>query len=123
MKRSISLALAMLAIPAAAHAAGDPVKGKTVYARCISCHALKGPQLMGPNLIGIAGRRAASGEGARYSAALKASGIVWDDAKLDAYLTNTTKLVPGTSMVMAVPNAQDRADVIAYLKTLTPPSP
>ena len=51
-------------------------------------------------------------------AALQSSGIVWDEAKLDAFIANPAKLVPGTNMAILVPDAQERADVIAYVKTL-----
>jgi cytochrome c len=47
---------------------------------------------------------------------LKASNIVWNEATLDQWLTNPQALVPGTKMILSVPNAQDRADVIAFLK-------
>jgi cytochrome c2 len=128
MKKVLILAAIASCFPALAHAQGgavqgDAVKGKTVYARCVSCHTLKGPSPMGPSLVGVMGRKAGTLEGARYSPAMKASGIVWDDAKLDAYLAAPTKFMPGTSMVLNVPAARDRADVIAYLKTLTLPSP
>jgi cytochrome c len=75
--------------------------------------------LVGPSLVGVYGRKAASLPGYDYSAALKASGLVWNAANLDAWLTDPSKLVPGTKMAftgIATPDL--RADVIAYLATL-----
>jgi cytochrome c len=69
-------------------------------------------------LKGIIGRKAASVEGVNYSAALKASGWTWDADKLDAYLADPKKALPGTTKFVGVSNAQDRADIIAYLETL-----
>jgi cytochrome c len=42
----------------------------------------------------------------------------WDDQTLDSYLAAPTKVVPGTAMLVAVSGASDRADIIAYLKTV-----
>ena len=100
--------------------AQDAAKGEKLFKqRCAACHSVEaGQNKMGPHLSGIAGRAAGSVEGAKYSKALPASGLAWDDANLDAYLTNPKKTVPGTTMAVALPNAGQRADIIAYLKTL-----
>ena len=119
------LALASACVPVA-HAAGpdgDPTHGQGVYLRCVSCHALTGAQIAGPSLKGVVGRKAGASPGARYSPALAASGIIWQPATLDAFLAAPSQVVPGTTMPVAVPEAQDRADVIAYLKTLKPGKP
>jgi cytochrome c len=87
--------------------------------RCGTCHALQAGQTRaGPHLDGIIGRRAGSVGGARYSKALQDSGIVWDEATLDNFLANPRKAVPGTSMMVALPNADQRKAIIAYLKSL-----
>lgn len=87
--------------------------------RCGTCHALQAGQTRaGPHLDGIIGRRAGSVEGARYSRALQESGIVWDEPTLDNFLANPRKAVPGTSMMVALPNADQRKAIIAYLKSL-----
>lgn len=65
---------------------------------------------------GVYGRRAGSVPDFAYSEALKKSGIVWNEATLNAWLTDPQRLVPGQQMNYSVPNPQDRADVIAYLK-------
>ncbi len=67
------------------------------------------------------GRQAASLPHFTYTAALKASGFTWDTATLNHFLTNPMVAVPGTTMPMPVPDAQNRADVIAYLSTLKIP--
>jgi cytochrome c len=102
-----------------AHAAGDPVHGEKVFQRCKACHTLEpGTTRIGPSLAGVIGRKAGSVEGFKYSEALAnaRNSVVWDDASLDAWLTNPKKFIPGNRMAFpGLPNAQDRADVIAYL--------
>ncbi len=114
------LALSVAAISASAQGAakGDPVKGKQVFALCSGCHVLTGDSYGGPALAGVVGRKAGGVAGFSYSDALKASGIVWTDKTLDSFLADPSKAVPGTAMFANVPDAQDRADVIAYLKTV-----
>lgn len=110
------------AAPVAAQGAGDPAAGAKLFAaRCSVCHA-KAAQggALAPALIGVVGVKAAAGTFPRYSAALKASQIVWTEAKLDSFLTAPGKLVPGTMMVVAVPSATDRADIVAHLRSLKP---
>ncbi|QUD90650.1 cytochrome c family protein [Phenylobacterium montanum] len=70
-----------------------------------------------PNLFGVVGRKAAS-TSFNYSDALKASGLTWTPANIDSFITAPNKKVPGTRMVISVPAAPDRADLIAYLQTL-----
>jgi cytochrome c len=74
---------------------------------------------MGPNLNKLFGRKAGTAPGFAYSPALKASGIVWDAKTLDAYLAAPTKVVPGTRMVVKVPDPARRAALITYLKAET----
>lgn len=115
---SIGLLCTAALAAAPAMAAGDPVKGKTVFARCSVCHTTApGKNLMGPSLAGVVGRKSATMAGFTYSAAMQKYGKSWDAATLDAFLTAPMKSVPGTRMVFAgIPKAQDRADLIAYLK-------
>ena len=94
--------------------AGDPVHGKTVYQICMGCHSLDEDDV-GPHHRGVVGRAAGSVPGYAYSPALKNSHIVWDRDNLDRWLTSPQGLVPGVRMFFALPSAQDRADVIAYL--------
>jgi cytochrome c len=99
----------------AALAAGDPAAGEALYSRCLGCHAVEYNRT-GPKHCGIIGRRAGSVPGYEYSAAMKKSGIVWNRKTLERFLADPTKTVPGTTMTYAgVPDAKERADLIAYL--------
>ena len=87
-----------------------------LYARCAACHALASDRV-GPRHCGLLGRRAGSVPGFSYTQAMKNSKLVWDDKTLDRFLAKPMAVVPGTSMTYdGVPNAQDRADLIAYLR-------
>ncbi len=111
-------ATAWTAVVAAAPAA-DPVKGKTVFARCAACHRIDKAAAggIGPNLAGVHGRVAGQLPGYTYSAAMKASRLTWNDANLSRFLAGPSKTVPGTKMMAApITNPQDRANLIAYLK-------
>lgn len=117
------IALAALVATPAAFAAGDAKNGKTVFdAKCGICHAAStapGGPIMGPNMVGIVGRKAASVEGfALYSPALKSSGITWSTKELDAFLANPAGKVPGTMMVISLPDKKEREDVLAYISSL-----
>ncbi|MFT3727807.1 MAG: cytochrome c family protein [Terricaulis sp.] len=97
--------------------AGDPTHGGALYqSRCGACHSIDANRI-GPLHRGVVGRRVASVAGFHYSAALAARTFVWTEANLDRWLQSPTQFVPGTAMGISVPNAQDRADIIAYLKT------
>jgi cytochrome c len=66
------------------------------------------------------GRRAGGVAGFEYSGAMKGSGIVWSAATLDRFLADPLRVVPGTTMTYAgVADAQERADLIAYLRVAT----
>jgi cytochrome c len=112
----IRAAALILLLPVGAAVAADPVKGKEIYGRCLACHALEYDRV-GPRHCGLFGRRAGSVKGFAYSDAMKRSKIVWNDKTLDRFLENPLKAVPGTAMTYAgVPDAKERADLIAYLK-------
>jgi cytochrome c len=95
--------------------AGDIAHGQTVYQICMGCHSLDEDDV-GPRHRGVVGRVAGTVPGYAYSPALKGSHIVWNRDTLDRWLTNPQALVPGAKMFFAMPSAQDRADVIAYLE-------
>jgi cytochrome c len=119
-RRLAHVLLALAGVLAIAHAApsraaGDAARGAKVYQDCMICHALDQNEI-GPRHRDVFGRKAGSVAGYDYSAALKASSIVWDAATLDKWLTDPPALVPGTKMMFSVDDAQDRADVIAFLK-------
>lgn len=122
MKLSLLVPAALLAglAGAAALAAGpaaDPVKGKTVFARCAVCHDLNtGANRIGPSLKGVMGRKAGTAPGYAYSPAMKGKGVTWNAATLNAYLANPAGYVPGNKMTQGpIANPQDRANLIAYL--------
>lgn len=99
---------------------GDADAGAEIYATdCRGCHAVS----IAPTLRGVLNRPIASAAGfAGYSEALKAkSPETWTEASLDAFLTAPQTFAPGTLMVKATPDAQQRADLIAYLASLPPP--
>jgi cytochrome c len=96
------------AAPSAAH-------GEELYQSCQDCHSLDSNDV-GPKHRGVFGRKAGSVADYSYSDALKHSGITWDADSLDKWLTDPQKLVPGSKMFFHLDAAQDRADVIEYLK-------
>ncbi|MFO1014941.1 MAG: c-type cytochrome [Caulobacteraceae bacterium] len=113
-----ALALTASALPSIAANPGDAARGQTLFnQRCGTCHTVVAgaTKPMGPNVRGMLGRRAGTVAGFRYSAAMRAAAFTWDAAGLDAYLAAPTRKLPGTSMLVSVPQAQDRADLIAFL--------
>lgn len=106
----------------AAAVTGDAAKGASTFkGKCMSCHtAGKGePDRTGPNLWGIVGRARASSEGFRYSTTMKAMGGTWSEADINSFIAGPRTFVPDTKMTFAgLKKAEDRANVIAYLKTL-----
>jgi cytochrome c len=113
-----ALALLSSACGVAAQAPDAAAGGELFKQRCSVCHATTGDKPgIGPSLAGVVGRKAAS-TGFTYSAALKASGLVWNPKTLDSFLTAPGQLVSGTRMVISVSDPKQRADVVAYLGTL-----
>lgn len=90
---------------------------RTFQLQCKTCHGAKSSP-MGPALGGVSGGKIAGKADFIYSAGLKAKAGTWTDANLDAYLAAPTKFAPGTRMMVAVTKPDDRAAVVAYLKTL-----
>lgn len=121
MRGALIASLFALAGPVLAQGApgADPAAGQEVYeTRCSFCHGEGGVGGQGPTLIGVVGRKAASVANFAYTPALKGAGLTWTPSDLDRFLTNPAALVPGTSMPMSVPDAKERADLIAYLASL-----
>ncbi|HWL68164.1 MAG TPA: c-type cytochrome [Geminicoccus sp.] len=118
-RMALALTLALLTAqtmtsPALAQQAAD---GERLFrTRCGTCHSVEpGQNRVGPSLAGVLGRTAGTLEGARYSPALRESGIVWSSETIDAYLANPRQLVPGTTMTIGLRAPAERAAVIAYL--------
>jgi cytochrome c len=122
MLRKGFLALAVLASSAiAAQAAGDAKAGVAVFKRCSICHTVDkgGGDGLGPNLYGIAGRKAATRPGFAYSGPLQKSGIVWNEANLTKWVASPARVVPGTKMAFAgITSKKQQSDVVAYLQGL-----
>ena len=109
----------LLAAALASAHAQDAAAGGMAFQQCAECHSPGSADGAGPGLKGVFGRRAAAKDGFAFSPALAASKIVWDDKALDAFLANPQKAVPGTTMAYGGDaDAKERADLIAYLKTL-----
>jgi cytochrome c len=95
---------------------GDAGRGADIYTRCLACHALSYDRT-GPRHCGLFGRKAGSVPGFSYSEAMKNSKIIWTEQTLNTFLANPMKMIPGTAMGYAgIPDPQERADLIAYLK-------
>lgn len=97
-------------------------RGKLLFTQCQACHQLKpgAPSVLGPNLAGLMGRKAATVSGFRYSPALSKANLTWDATTLDKWLQRPAALVPGNTMAFAgLPKADDRASLIAWLAAET----
>ena len=117
--RSFWLSLALV-LPALGSAqAQDASAGEKTFLQCRACHQVgdAAKNAIGPVLNGLFGRKAGMVEGYTYSPANKNSGLTWDEAMLDRWLTNTEKTIPGNKMGFSVPDPVDRADIIEYLRT------
>ena len=90
------------------------------FAQCKACHSVDpGKNGIGPSLAGIFGDKAATVPGFEFSEAMKSSGLTWNQATLDRYLTDPRGVVPGTKMAFGgVKDAAQRQAIINYLKTL-----
>ncbi len=113
------LLAAALAARAAAATDADPSAGQKLFAACVVCHDPAQGSKQGPGLGGVVGRKAAAVPGFRYSGAMRRSGLIWNAENLDAFLANPQGKVPGNVMPYAgMPDATQRAQLIAYLATL-----
>lgn len=105
---------------------GDYEAGKAAFTQCAACHttAQGGPNMTGPNLYGVFGRKAGTAAGFDYSDPMKGAGWTWDAARIDTWITKPQSVLPGTKMsFVGMPDPKDRLNVIAYLKVVTSPPP
>jgi len=112
----------LLAALPAPYNTGDLDNGRRVFARCRACHTIgrDGPDMAGPNLYGVFGRKAGERPRYNYSNTLRTADFVWDAQALDRWLQNPRGFLPGNKMTFAgLPDAKDRRDVIAFLKVET----
>ncbi|MDH4441518.1 MAG: cytochrome c family protein [Rhizobium sp.] len=101
-----------------AHAQDTAAGQKLFQQRCGACHQIDSTRNgVGPHLQGVVGRSAGSVDGFRYSTAMQGSGITWDAAQLDTFLTNPGGLVKGTRMTQRFAKADERQAIIDFLAT------
>lgn len=103
-------------------AAADIARGELLGFACAACHKFKAGEgtLIGPNLHGVFGRPAGGAAEFMYSRALEESGLVWTPVSLEAWLTDPTGFVAGTTMAFSgYRSPEDRRDLIAYLLRVT----
>lgn len=124
MPRLASFMLVAIAAMAVAGAraearSGDAKPGAQAFANCAACHSLvSGRNMTGPSLAGVWGRKAGTLVSfERYSPALKASNVVWDEKTLDAWLKSPSGFIPNNRMTFpGIANASQRTYLIAFLK-------
>jgi len=115
---SVGMALMMTA---SVQAAGDENRGEQVFNQCKPCHSLEvGKNGVGPTLHGLFGRKAGTVPDYNYSAAMKNSGVVWNEDTLKQYLADPHKFIPGEKMIFAgIKNEEQLNDLIVYLREAT----
>ncbi|HKA71009.1 MAG TPA: c-type cytochrome [Xanthobacteraceae bacterium] len=111
------MAATLIAATGAARADGDAARGEKRFEECVACHRIEaGQNAVGPSLHGVFERKAGEVADYRYSPALRRSGIKWTAETLNAFIADPQKAVPANRMPYAgMPDAGDRADLIAYL--------
>jgi cytochrome c len=101
-------------------------RGARLFRRCAVCHTITpdGGHRAGPTLYGVFGRRAGTAPGYTYSEALRESDLIWTEKTIDALFAEGPHMyTPGSKMpLQRMPSAEDRADLIAYLKRATAPN-
>lgn len=112
-----ALAVASVAVAQSPGNSAQVATGAKLYqSKCASCHSATVNKI-GPAHRGVFGRTAGSAPGYKHSAALKASKITWNAATLDKWLSGPQKMVKGSKMFLTVANAEERAAIIAFLKS------
>ncbi len=111
----------VVVIASSGHTAGDAIRGESIFSKCEDCHIVRAKKnRLGPHLVGLFGRKAASVADYNYSEALKESGVKWDEITLDQYIKDPESYLQGTRMsFIGITKKEDRDDLIAYLKIVT----
>jgi cytochrome c len=110
----------------AAAAEGDAARGASLFRHCAACHSVEpGRHMTGPSLADLWGKKAGATKSfLRYSDALLESDVIWNEKTLDAWLKNPREFIPGNEMAFpGIADAQARADLIAYLKSVSEGEP
>jgi cytochrome c len=121
MKTTIAILAGALCVTmaVAASVTTDPGRGRDAFEkRCTGCHALDKIKV-GPRLRGVYGRQAGKDPEFIYSDAVKAAPVTWDESTLDRWLTDTESVIPGNDMSFRLDNAEERGNIIAYLRQLS----
>jgi cytochrome c len=102
-------------------ASADAAKGEKIFGKCKACHKVEpGANSTGPSLYGVVGRPIGTAEGFGYSDTLAGMGGAWNPENLSHFLEKPKDFAPGTKMGFAgLKKPEDRADVIAYLESVT----
>ena len=112
----VDAASAQISLPAA-----KPPDGAALFKQqCATCHTtnLSDAPRQGPPLVQIVGQQAGKVDGFHYSQGLAQAGFTWDEARLDAWLTDPQAVIPGAIMTYRQAKAETRAAIITYLKGL-----
>ena len=119
MAAAVNVAFCLLTPVAGAQTMGDAQSGEKIYKRvCIGCHAIDSDEVkVGPSLKSVVNRQAGSVPGS--SPALSQSNLSWTKETFDRYMENPTAVVPGTTMLLQINDAKSRADLYAYLQTVS----
>lgn len=106
---------------ATVYASAEADKGARLFRQCSACHKLEaGANGTGPYLHGVVGRAKAAVDGFNYSDTLASMGGEWTPENLSGFLESPRNYAPGTSMgYSGMRDVEDRANLIAYLATIT----
>jgi glucose/arabinose dehydrogenase/cytochrome c2 len=125
MRRRVT-GLMLLVVAGATNAADVDAGRNTFRQQCALCHTAEAGDAggaQGPDLAGVFERPAASAAGFAYTDALRNTKLTWDAATLERFLAGPTSVVPGSAMVIPVPQAADRENLIAYFRSLKQSTP